>query len=228
MGAAVRDWKVTGYEPLIKALELPDHEDRHVLAAAIRARAQVIVTFRLRDFPAAQLEPWDLEAKHPDAFVEAQIDLDPPLVYAAVRQIADSWLRPPGTVNDVLRRHVPHQLRHPEPHCLHRFLVPAERLHHPGDLGPPRAHLLRFHRQGPRAVGPTFRSSFGSCPCHPQRRHVAESARAQGVCGARWYSDVIPAGYEQFIAFEDAAETVAEYQLGLSPACCSLGDFDNL
>lgn len=37
MNMAVRDWKVTGYEPLIDSLKLPDLDDRHVLAAAIRA-----------------------------------------------------------------------------------------------------------------------------------------------------------------------------------------------
>lgn len=44
MVCAVRDCLVTGYEPLVAGLELPDPDDRHVLAAAIRARAQVIVT----------------------------------------------------------------------------------------------------------------------------------------------------------------------------------------
>src|SRR5450759_1201889 len=51
MNLAVRDAVVTGYEPLIGSLNLPDLDDRHVLAAAIRARAQIIVTFNLRDFP---------------------------------------------------------------------------------------------------------------------------------------------------------------------------------
>ena len=55
MICAVRDCIVVGYEPLIDALELPDPDDRHVLAAAIRARAQVIVTNNLKDFPARQL-----------------------------------------------------------------------------------------------------------------------------------------------------------------------------
>jgi hypothetical protein len=41
MNAAVRDCLVTGYEPLIPVLELPDSNDRHVLAAAIRAKAQI-------------------------------------------------------------------------------------------------------------------------------------------------------------------------------------------
>jgi hypothetical protein len=48
---------VSGYEPLIEGLKLPDPDDRHVLAAAVKAGAQVIVTRNLRDFPAADLEP---------------------------------------------------------------------------------------------------------------------------------------------------------------------------
>jgi predicted nucleic acid-binding protein len=51
MGAAVRDWKISGYEPLIDAVKLPDPDDRHVFAAAIRARAQVIVTSNLQPLP---------------------------------------------------------------------------------------------------------------------------------------------------------------------------------
>jgi predicted nucleic acid-binding protein len=104
MMRAVRDCMVRGYEPLIGAVELPDPDDRHVLAAAIRAKAQVIVTFNLKDFPSDVLSAWDVEAKHPDAFIEDQIDLDPAAVYAAVRQMADRWKNPPGTVEDVLGR----------------------------------------------------------------------------------------------------------------------------
>src|SRR5437868_12793912 len=46
------DALVTGYEELIEGLHLPDPDDRHVLAAAIRARADVIVSCNLKDFPA--------------------------------------------------------------------------------------------------------------------------------------------------------------------------------
>jgi len=104
MGTAVRDWKVTDYEPLIDSLKLPDPDDRHVLAAAIRARAQVIVTANLRDFPARELRPWDIEPKHPDEFVRDQISLDRSAVYAAAQQIADSWRNPPGSIDDVFDR----------------------------------------------------------------------------------------------------------------------------
>jgi predicted nucleic acid-binding protein len=104
MGRSIRDVLVVGCEPLINALELPDPDDRHVLAAAIRARAQLIVTHNLRDFPAESLERWDVEAVGPDSFVRAQIDLDRDLVVAAVVRIADSWRKPPGTPRDVLSR----------------------------------------------------------------------------------------------------------------------------
>ena len=51
MNASVPDCLVTEYEPFIQQLTLPDQDDRHVLAAAIRCQAGVIVTLNLRDFP---------------------------------------------------------------------------------------------------------------------------------------------------------------------------------
>ena len=75
MDQAVPDCLVEGYEPLIEGLSLPDPDDRHVLAAAIRAGAQTIVTINLRDFPAPSLAPFGIEAVHPDTFVEQQLDL---------------------------------------------------------------------------------------------------------------------------------------------------------
>ncbi|WP_329316359.1 PIN domain-containing protein [Streptomyces sp. NBC_01262] len=98
MSGAIRDVLVKGYEPLIDIIDLPDPNDRHVLAAAIRAKAQVIVTFNLKDFPADKLAPWDVQVLHPDAFVEAQVDLSPRLVYAELQRIADSWRYPPNAV----------------------------------------------------------------------------------------------------------------------------------
>ena len=102
MTTAVRDCLVTGYEPLIGSIELPDPNDRHVVAAAVRARAQLIVTFNLDDFPAPALAAWDIEAKHPDDFLIDQFHLDALEVHKSVQAVANSWRNPPGTADDVL------------------------------------------------------------------------------------------------------------------------------
>ena len=51
-------------------LELPDANDRHVLAAAIKCNARIIVTINLKDFPTESLNPYGIEAMHPDEFIE--------------------------------------------------------------------------------------------------------------------------------------------------------------
>jgi hypothetical protein len=102
MNAALADCLVTGYEPLIDSLKLPDPDDRHVLAAAIKASAQVIVTTNLRHFPAPDLREWDIEAKSPDDFVLDQISIDDRIVFSCVQGIANSRRRSPQTAEDVL------------------------------------------------------------------------------------------------------------------------------
>ncbi|MFI4914891.1 MAG: PIN domain-containing protein [Phycisphaerales bacterium JB060] len=95
MNANVRDCLVDGYEELIPALTLPDANDRHVLAAAIRGRADVIVTYNLRDFPDYALSQYGIEAQHPDEFVSHLIDLDASKVLAAVREQRAALMKPP-------------------------------------------------------------------------------------------------------------------------------------
>jgi predicted nucleic acid-binding protein len=102
MNANVRDCLVEGYRSLIRRLELPDPDDRHVLAAAIRANASVIVTFNLRDFPAAQLEQYGVEAQHPDEFIVHLIDLNQAKVCAAAEEQRRSLRNPPKTVEEYL------------------------------------------------------------------------------------------------------------------------------
>jgi len=77
MNEAVRDCLVTGHDELIESLTLPDPDDRHVLAAAIRVGASVIVTFNLADFPAAALARFHIEAQHPDDFLISLLDAAP-------------------------------------------------------------------------------------------------------------------------------------------------------
>jgi hypothetical protein len=101
---AVPDCIVTGYEHLESGLELPDPDDRHVLAAAVRAGAQAIVTFNLRDFPDHVLERYDIEAKHPDEFVVDSMDIAPAAVVRCVTEQAANCKHPPASVPDVLER----------------------------------------------------------------------------------------------------------------------------
>ena len=77
---------VTGYEPLIGSLALTDEGDRHVLAAAIAGRCDVIVTQNLRDFPAAVLTSFGIEAQHPDDFCCNHLNLAPGVFCDAVRR----------------------------------------------------------------------------------------------------------------------------------------------
>lgn len=100
--AAVPDCRVEGYEPLVESLKLPDADDRHVLAAAIKAGAQVIVTSNLKDFPEDYLTTWDVAAKSPDDLLLDLIDLDDRVVWACVQEIAYSRRNPPETAEDVL------------------------------------------------------------------------------------------------------------------------------
>ena len=106
MNAAIRDVNVTGFDHLIDALELPDRNDRHVLAAAIHAHAHahVIVTFNLKDFPAEKLTPHHLTAQHPDVFLTDRLDENHTLVTEAVRTIAAVSHNPPRTVADIIAR----------------------------------------------------------------------------------------------------------------------------
>lgn len=68
MNAAVPDCIVTGFEPFMNCIDLPDEGDRHVVAAAIMTRANVIVTFNLKHFPEATMEGFRIHTKHPDEF----------------------------------------------------------------------------------------------------------------------------------------------------------------
>lgn len=102
MCEAVPDCLVTGYEPLVDGLNLPDPDDRHVLAAAIRCSAQVIVTSNLDDFPAAALEPFNIEAQSPDQFVLDVVNLAPARVAAVIQQQSAALRNPPRTVDELL------------------------------------------------------------------------------------------------------------------------------
>jgi predicted nucleic acid-binding protein len=100
---------VTGYEPLEPAMT--NHQkDRHVLAAAIVGRADVIVTENLADFPKASRDPYGIDAQHPDEFLCNQWELDEEAMTDAIAQWIVDLVNPPLTLDQLLQkleRHTP-------------------------------------------------------------------------------------------------------------------------
>jgi predicted nucleic acid-binding protein len=76
MNEAVEDALIENYEYVIQTLNLPDPNDRHVLAATIVGHADAIVTFNLKDFPEKMVSQHAVEVLHPDDFLVAQYELD--------------------------------------------------------------------------------------------------------------------------------------------------------
>ncbi len=93
---------ITGFEPLVAGLELPDPDDRHVLAAAILGRVDAIITFNKADFPDDVLARLGIEAIHPDDFLTYQIDLDRTAVVTAARRVRARLKSPPRTAREYL------------------------------------------------------------------------------------------------------------------------------
>lgn len=81
---------------------LPDPDDRHVVATAVAAGAERIVTANLADFPADPLQAYGIEALHPDAFVMSLMEGDPKGVTAVLREHRSGLRRPPLTAAEYL------------------------------------------------------------------------------------------------------------------------------
>lgn len=78
---------VSGFEPIIESCK--NHpKDRHVLACAIHSQAEVIATFNLKDFQKTALEPWRIDAMHPQDYLLILYSIDPPVVLHKLEMIA--------------------------------------------------------------------------------------------------------------------------------------------
>lgn len=91
---------VTGYEPLIAGMR-NDTKDRHVVAAAVKAGAQVVTTVNLKDFTPL---PDGIEAQSPDEFLCNLFDLDPQSFIGMLRAQAADLHKPPVTFEELLER----------------------------------------------------------------------------------------------------------------------------
>jgi len=109
MSMAFPEALVTGYEELIPLLAC-DPKDRHVLAAAIRGRAHLIVTQNLIDFPEIALRPFGIETRHPDLFLVDLYEQQPAVIVEIIHRQAAALQNPPMTsvqVLDALSLHTP-------------------------------------------------------------------------------------------------------------------------
>lgn len=98
MRGAFPEAAVNDFESLID--RMPNHEkDRHVAAAAVKAGAQVIVTFNTKDFCGL---PAGIEAHSPSTFLTDLLDLDPAGVIDLLKKQASALTRPPKTFDQLL------------------------------------------------------------------------------------------------------------------------------
>ena len=80
-----------------------DPGDRHVVATAIAAKAELIVTNNIRQFPANVLDPLGIEAMTPDQFLCDLWGLQPQILFGCLQTIADRQKDPSNrTMNFVL------------------------------------------------------------------------------------------------------------------------------
>ncbi|MEM1361560.1 MAG: PIN domain-containing protein [Pseudomonadota bacterium] len=90
-----------------ESLSLPDENDRHVLAAAISGKSDVILTLNVRDFPASTLARHGMRAEHPDPFILACFHENEPRVTKAVAPALNQARRaisPSPAPRDLLKR----------------------------------------------------------------------------------------------------------------------------
>lgn len=102
MDRSVRDCLIEGYEYIIPSLKLPDVDDRHILAAAIKGQADIIVTTNLKDFPNSILSEYEIEAQHPDIFIADLIDIHPMRLAAAAEACRKRLKNLPKSIDEYL------------------------------------------------------------------------------------------------------------------------------
>lgn len=117
---AVPDCLVENYEVLIDGLNLPDPNDRHVLAAAIAGHADAIVTANLKDFPKEILAHHNIEAIHPDDFIMNQLELRPFEALEVIKRVRGRMRNPVRSATELLeivgKNQLPQTAQYLRPH----------------------------------------------------------------------------------------------------------------
>ncbi len=102
MNLAFPDANVENFEDLIPSINIPDKDDRHVVACAIKCNADLIVTFNIKDFPKKELSKYDIEIQKPDELISNLIDINPEIACKAFNKMINRLQNPKKTKNEVL------------------------------------------------------------------------------------------------------------------------------
>ena len=110
MREAVPDWEVpeAAWMPLVESYNLPDPDDRHVLAAAVAGHVDCIVTGNLRDFPSDIVGAYGIEVVDPDRFIINQWDLDSIVAMTAFKRMRARRKKPESTLDALIDRRLRH------------------------------------------------------------------------------------------------------------------------
>ena len=102
MNKAFPDAQVYDFEELIDRLELPDENDRHVLAAAIKCDAEAIITFNKKDFPRKYLRDYEIEIYSPDELLVLLNKFSPEVINKAFENQLASLKNPPVSRKELI------------------------------------------------------------------------------------------------------------------------------
>lgn len=102
MNEFVPNCLVTNYEYIIDTLELPDPDDRHVLAAAMAGRCDAIITFNLHHFPKDVCMTYGVDVLDPDTFLCSQMELATGAFCGSIKEIRQRLRNPPQTIDEYL------------------------------------------------------------------------------------------------------------------------------
>lgn len=104
MAQAFPDGQAPANPDLEAQIELPDRADAHVLASAVGAGADTLVTFNLRDFPARKLAGYGISARHPDSFLWEILSADPVGTAPQIIGVLDAFDVAPDRRRTALKR----------------------------------------------------------------------------------------------------------------------------
>lgn len=102
MAEAFPEACVEGFDDLIDVINLPDPKDRHVVAAAIVADAEHIITENIKDFPSASISIYGIEVVTADEFLASTFELYPAPATTALRAMRRNYANPPMNAGEFI------------------------------------------------------------------------------------------------------------------------------